>query len=208
MNWIALACTADNYVLAWHESLSLLESACGSEFRAICRIYGVDEVEYQQLKNNNVDFKIKFSGPRNTSLIGAKKPTEVEELSLILRARVSLVGELHQRIAHGYKRFTDVVPWQQEAYQYKTQQAWSVLGGIRDPESIGFIQDYADAAGLDLEVAARMITVKSMNQQDMIRKLEYLRIKHQEAIRCASNKIEFAQARAAMDEDAFLSMLM
>jgi hypothetical protein len=53
-----------------------------------------------------------------------------------------------------------------------------------------------------------MITVKSMNQQDMIRKLEYLRIKHQEAIRCASNKIEFAQARAAMDEDAFLSMLM
>lgn len=208
MNWIALACTADNYVLAWHESLSLLESACGSEFRAICRIYGVDDVEYQQLKNNNVDFKVKFSGPRNTSLIGAKKPDDVEELSLILRARVSLINELHQRIAHGYKRFADVVPWQQEAYHYKTQQAWSVLGGVREPESIGFVQDYASATGLDLEVAARMITVKAMNQQDMIRKLEFLRIKHQEAIRRASNKTEFAQARAAMDEDAFLSMLM
>ena len=208
MNWIALACTAEHYVLAWHENLSLLESACGSEFRAICRIYGVDDVEYQQLKNNNLDFRIKFSGPRNTSLIGIKKPADLEELSQILRARVSLVSELHQRIAHGYKRFADVVPWQQQAYYFKTAQAWSVLGGVRDPESIGFVQDYASATGLDLEVAARMITVKALNQQDMIRKLEYLRIKHQEAIRRAASKTEFAQARAAMDEDAFLSMLM
>ncbi len=208
MNWIALACSAENYVLAWHESLSLLESACANEFRAICRVYSVDDIEYQQLRNNNLDFRIKFSGHRNTDLVGAKKPADLEELSQLLRARVNLTSELHQRIAHGYKRFADVVPWQQRAYQYKASQAWAVLGGVRDPESIGLVQDYAEETGLDLEVAARMITVKAMNQQDMIRKLERLRIRHQESIRKAANKQEFAQARAAMDEDAFLSMLM
>lgn len=206
MNWIALACSAENHVLAWNESLALLESACASEFRAICRVYSVDDVEYQQLKNGNLDFRVKFSGPRNTELVGAKKTNDLESLSQLLQARVTILTELHQRLAHAYKRFADVVPWQQTAYLLKKGQAWAVLGGVRD--NIGLIEDYAEETSLDLETAARMIVVKSTNQEALIRKLERLRIRHQEAIRNASNKVELSQARAAMDEDAFLSMLM
>lgn len=206
MNWIALACSAENHVLAWNESLALLESACASEFRAICRVYGVDDIEYQQLKNGNLDFRVKFSGPRNTELVGSKKTNDLESLSQLLQARVNMLSELHQRLAHGYKRFANVVSWQDTAYLLKKGQAYAVLGGVRN--DIGFVEDYAEEAKLDLEVAARMIIVKSTNQEALIRKLERLRIRHQEAIRSASNKLELSKARAAMDEDAFLSMLM
>lgn len=206
MNWIALAASAENYLLAWHENLALLESACLGEFRAICRVYSISDIEYEQLKNQNLDFSIKFSGPRTTELVGSKKPNDLELLSEILQTRVSLTNELHQRISHGYKRFATVVPWQQDAYRLKEQQAIAVLNGITS--DIGFVEDYAAEVNLDIEIAARMILTKAKNHNDLIRKLERLRIRHQEAIRSASTKIEFAQARARMDEDAFLSMLM
>lgn len=206
MNWIALACSAENYVLAWSDSLSILESACASEFRAICRIYGVDDFELQQLKNGNLDFRLKFSGPRTTELVGAKKPDDLHQLSQLLQARVSLMNELQQRLAHGYKRFAEVVPWQDQAYSLKSHQAWAVLGGVRN--NIGFVEDYAQEANLDLETAARMIVTKAANQEALVRKLERLRVRHQESIRQTRNKFEIAAARARMDEDAFLSMLM
>jgi len=110
MNWIALACSAENYVLAWHANLSLLESACSGDFRAISRVYNVDDVVYDQLQNKNLDFAVKFSGPRTTELVGVKKPEHLDKLSQILQSRVSLMSELHQRLAHGYKRFAEVVP--------------------------------------------------------------------------------------------------
>lgn len=206
MNWIALAASAENYLLAWHENLALLESACLGEFRAICRVYSIGDVEYEQLKNRNLDFSIKFSGPRTTELVGSKKPNDLELLSEILQVRVNLTSELHQRISHGYKRFATVVPWQQDAYRLKEQQAIAVLDG--NTSDIGFVEDYAAEANLDVEVAARMILTKAKNHSDLIRKLERLRIRHQEAIRLASTKTEFAQVKARMDEDAFLSMLM
>lgn len=206
MNWIALATSAENYLLAWHENLALLESACLGEFRAICRVYNVSDIEHEQLKNRNLDFSIKFSGPRTTELVGSKKPDDLKLLSEILQTRVSLIGELHQRIGHGYKRFTSVVPWQLDAYRLKEEQACAALNG--NTSNIGFVEDYAAEANLSIEVAARMILTKSKNHNDLIRKLERLRIRHQEAIRSASTKLEFAQVRACMDEDAFLSMLM
>lgn len=206
MNWIALACSAENYVLAWSESLSILESACADEFRAISRIYGIDDIELQQLKNGNLDFRLKFSGPRSTELVGAKKPDDLHQLSQLLQARVGLMNELQQRLAHGYKRFAEVVPWQVQAYSLKKHQAWAVLGGAR--KDIGLVEDYAQETDLDLETAARMIVTKATNQEALIRKLERLRIRHQEFIRQTRNKFEIAAARARMDEDAFLSMLM
>ena len=57
MQWLAVACTAENEVLAWHESLSILESACGGEFRAISRVYSVEDREIEIIaKSKNIKY--------------------------------------------------------------------------------------------------------------------------------------------------------
>lgn len=206
MQWLALACTAENELLAWHDNLSLLESACSGEFRAICRIYGIDDLSAEQLKNGNLDFRLQFNGPRNTDCIGYRKDPETEILSKILCQRVAFTSELHQRIAHGFKRFESVVPWQEEAYELKYQQALNVTMGLKG--AIGLVEDYAEESGVVINVAAGLIVNKYQNRKFLIRKLERLRIRHQIAIRKASTKEDFVAIRSAMEEDSFLSMLM
>jgi hypothetical protein len=206
MQWLALACTAENEVLAWSENLSTLESACEGEFRAICRIYGVDDLQAQQLRRFNLDFKLKFNGPRVTTLVPYRKDLEVMALSNALQVKVGLISELNQRIAHGFKRFTPVVEWQVEAYEEKYREALNVLEGLE--KDAGMVKDYAEEAGLTIDVAASIIVNKYHDRKFLIRKLERLRIRHQLAIRNAKNKEEFAQCRAAMEEDSFLSMMM
>lgn len=206
MQWLALACTAENEVLAWSENLSTLESACEGEFRAICRIYGVEDIQAQQLRRFNLDFKLKFNGPRITTLVPHRKDLEVMSLSNALQAKVGLIAELNQRIAHGFKRFSPVVEWQIEAYEEKYRQALDAIEGVET--DIGMVNDYAEEAGLTINVAAGIIVNKYQNRKFLIRKLERLRIRHQLAIRNAKNKEEFAQCRAAMEEDSFLSMMM
>ncbi len=206
MQWLALACTAENEVLAWSENLSTLESACEGEFRAICRIYGVEDLHAQQLRRMNLDFKLKFNGPRITTLVPHRKDLEVMALSNALQAKVSLIVELDQRLAHGFKRFSSLVEWQVEAYEEKYRQACNVINGMQ--KDIGMVSDYAEESGLDIDVAAGIIVNKYQNRKFLIRKLERLRIRHQIAIRAAKNKEDFAQCRAAMEEDSFLSMMM
>lgn len=206
MQWIALACTAENDVLAWADNLSILESACEGEFRAICRIYGVEDLHAQQLRQYNLDFKLKFNGPRNTTLVAVRRPIELQALSLSLQSKVGLIAELQQRISHGFKRFSSVVEWQEEAYEEKYRQAMNVLAGVTD--DIGMVEDHAEECGLAINVAAGIIINKYQNRKFLIRKLERLRIRHQRAIRAAKNKEDFAKCKAAMEEDSFLSMMM
>ncbi len=205
MQWLALACTAENELLAWSTELSTLESACLGEFQAICRVYGVQDLHVNQLKQFNLDFKLKFDGPRNTEFIAHRKGMETSILSQQLQSRVGLMTELQQRLGHGFKRFQFQYPWQQEAYQLKYQQALNVLS-TKGP--VDMVADYAEEAGLDLVTAATLITNKYENRATTIRKLERLRTRFQRAIRSARNKEEFAKVRAQMDEDSFLSMMM
>lgn len=206
MKWLALACSAENEVLACSESLPLVESACLNDFRAISRIYGLSESEANELKNGNFNFRIEFNGPRNTKLVPHQKSEDLELLSKQLRGRVQLMHELHQRLAHGHKRFLDVVPWQQEAYEEKYVEAQAVIDGVT-AES-GMVSDYAEESGLTINVAAGIIVNKYLNRKFLLRKLERLRIRHQIAIRNASTEEDFDRCRSAMDEDAFLSMMM
>jgi hypothetical protein len=206
MQWLALACTAENELLAWNDNLSLLESACSGEFRAICRIYGIDDIIAGQLLDGNLDFRLQFNGPRNTDCVGHKKDTETEILSKILCQRVAFTNELHQRIAHGFKRFEPVVSWQVESYQQKYEEALNVTLNLGRQQ--GMVEDYAEEAGLNINVAAGLIINKYQNRKFLIRKLERLRIRHQIAIRKASTKEDFVAIRSAMEEDSFLSMLM
>ena len=206
MQWIALACTAENDVLAWSDNLAILESACEGEFRAICRIYGVEDLYAQQLRQFNLDFKLKFSGPRNTSLVASRRPIEIQALSHALQAKVGLITELQQRVSHGFKRFSPLVEWQIDAYEEKYRQAMNVLADI--PDDIGMVEDHAEECGLTINVAAGIIVNKYHNRKFLIRKLERLRIRHQRAIRAAKNKEDFAKCKAAMEEDSFLSMMM
>jgi len=206
MQWIALACTAENEVLAWSDNLSILESACEGEFRAISRIYGVEDIPAQQLRQFNLDFVIKFSGPRNTALVAARRPLEIKALSHSLQNKVALITELQQRISHGFKRFTPTVEWQLEAYEEKYKQAINVVNG--STVDVGMVEDHAEECGLNIDVAAGIIINKYRNRKFLIRKLERLRIRHQYAIRNAKNKEDFARCRAAMEEDSFLSMMM
>jgi hypothetical protein len=62
--------------------------------------------------------------------------------------------------------------------------------------------------GTDILTAANVIKVKNDNQQGLIRKLEFIRLKHQQAIREAVDKEDMTKIRAAMEEDSFTSMLM
>ena len=206
MHWLALACTAENEVLAWSTDLSVLESACLGEFQAICRIYGVGDLHANQLRQGNMDFKLKFDGPRNTEFLAHRKPMESTILSHQLQARVSLMSELQQRLSHGFKRFEYRYTWQHEAYELKYQQALNVINGTL--LDTGLVQDYAEETNLDLATAASLIANKYQNRVQTIRKLERLRIRFQNMIRAANNKEEFAVVRARMDEDSFLSMMM
>ena len=215
MKWMAIACTAENDVLASDDSLPMVESACLNNFRAITRIYGIEEDEANELKNGNLNFRIAFQGPRSTKLVSHNKSEELDILSKILQSRVNLINELYQRISHGFKKFEPVVNWQHEAYEEKYKQALKVietdqwlLGNFRNSDDIGLVADYADESGLTIIVAASLIINKYHNRKFLVRKLERLRIRHQIAIRNADNKEDFAKCRAAMDEDAFLSMMM
>jgi len=206
MEWLALACTAENEVLAWSSDLALLESACLGDFRAISRIYGVSELHATQLRQNNLDFRLKFDGPRKTDFVAYKKPVELSILSQQLMQRVGLIKELQERLGHGFKRFAPVNQWQLQAYELKYNQAKQVIdGAIND---VGLIEDYAEESGLSLSVAASLIINKYENKNQLIRKLERLRMRYQIAIRNATNKEEFAAVRASMEEDSFLTMLM
>lgn len=206
MKWMAIACSAENEILACAESLPLLESACLNDFRAISRIYGVEDQEAHELKNGNLAFRIEFNGPRSTKLVPHSKTEELEVLSKILQSRVRLMHELHQRLAHGFKRFESVVPWQHESYEEKYQEALDVLNGHNT--NAGMVRDYADESGLTINVAAGLIVNKYQNRKFLIRKLERLRIRHQAAIRNVQSKEDYERCRSAMEEDAFLSMMM
>lgn len=206
MQWLALACTAENEVLAWSTDLSVLESACLGEFQAICRIYGVQDLHANQLRQYNLDFKLKFDGPRNTELVAHRKSMETMILSQQLQSRVNLMSELQQRLSHGFKRFEQRFEWQNEAYEEKYHQANDVINGLT--EDVGMVEDYAEESGLTINVAAGLIVNKYHNRKFLIRKLERLRIRFQRMIREAKNKEEFARVRARMDEDSFLSMMM
>jgi hypothetical protein len=207
MQWLALACNAENEILAWHDDLSLLESACSNDFRAICRIYGIDDLFAEQIKQGNLDLRLQFNGPRNTECIGHKKDMIMQTLSEVLTMRVAYMAELHQRIGHGYKRFIPVVDWQLEAYEEKYQQAIRIIKHL-DASDSGMVEDYAEEAGVTLNVAAGIIINKYKNRKALVRKLERLRTRHQIAIRSATTKDDFMKVRASMEEDSFLSMLM
>jgi len=206
MKWMALACSAENEILAWAESLSLLESACLNDFRAISKIYSIDDQEEYEIKNGNLNFKIEFNSPRNTKLVPHVKKEELDNLSKILQIRVELMQELHQRLEHGFKRFEAVVPWQHESYEEKYREALAVLSGNVNESFL--IQDYADETGLDINAAAGIIVNKYLNRKFLIRKLERLRIRHQIAIRKIETKDDSERCRNAMEEDAFLSIMM
>jgi hypothetical protein len=206
MNWLALACTAENEVLAWATELSVLEAACLGEFQAICRIYGVSDLHASQLQQGNLDFKLKFDGPRNTEFLAHRKSMEATILSHQLQARINLMNELQQRLSHGFKRFEHRFEWQHEAYELKYRQANAVIAGSLD--DVGLVEDYAAELGLSISVAAGLIANKYQNRIQTIRKLERLRVRFQHMIRTATNKEEFAVVRAQMDEDSFLSMMM
>ena len=206
MEWLALACTAENEVLAWSTDLSILESACLGDFRAICRIYGVDDLYASQLKQLNLDFKLKFDGPRKTDFVAYRKTSVNAILSLQLMQRVALMRELQERLGHGFKRFNTINNWQLQAYELKYKQAQRVLAD--ETADTGLVADYAAESGLPIKVAASLIVNKYENKNQLIRKLERLRIRYQIAIRNATNKEEFATVKAAMEEDSFLSMLM
>jgi hypothetical protein len=208
MQWLAVACTAENEVLAWHDSLSVLESACGGEFRAISRVYTVEDHEATALRSNNLNFQLRSVNPRTFKFIEYERPDEVKLLSLLLQTKVNLTVELHMRIAHGYKRFVNMVPWQQEAYRLKGLQAQQVLSGDYSFDEVGMIADYAETMNTDLLTAANVINAKHENHSYLVRKLEQIRIKHQAAIRAANSKDAIVAIRASMEEDSFFSMLM
>ena len=203
---MAIACSAENEILACADNLAQLESACLDDFRAISRIYNVNDQEAHEIKNGNLNFRIEFNGPRNTKLVPHTKTEELEILSQILQSRVKLMQELHQRLSHGFKRFDSVVPWQHESYEEKYQEAVAVLHG--NDTDAGLVQDYAEESGLTVNVAAGLIVNKYLNRKFLIRKLERLRIRHQIAIRNIQSKEDYERCRSAMEEDAFLSMMM
>jgi hypothetical protein len=141
MQWLAVACTAENEVLAWHESLSVLESACGGEFRAISRVYSVEDSEAASLRSNNLNFQLRSINPRTFKFVECDRPDDIKLLSFLLQTKVNLTVELHMRIAHGYKRFASMVPWQQEAYRLKGIQAKQVLSGDYSYNDVGMVLD-------------------------------------------------------------------
>jgi hypothetical protein len=206
-HWVAIATTAENDILAHHESLSVLESACGGDFRVISKIYGITDDEMEQLNLGNHKFKLTYLDPRTTVFTNTDdRDSKLDMLSSIIQARLALLLELHQRLEHGYKRFAQVVPWQWDSYKIKEEQAIRVIED--QPGDIGLIVDEANIRKIDPKTVANLVKAKADNMKYQIRKLERLRISMQEEIRFARDREQFMEIKSKLTEETFLSMLM
>ena len=209
MRWIAIAATAENEVIAAYEDIVLLEEVASEDFDVIVKIYGVTEQEHEALRSRNWNWRIRFNNLRSTYLEPCARSERARTFSDIYAARIDLMQGLKGRFEHALNKHKTLLSQQHVVYRAKAEEARHILAWpdsqFRDE---GYVKDYAEEAGLDIETAAQLILVKHDGWHQHLRKIERLRIRHFAAIKRARTAEQFKSASAAIDKDFFINMLL
>ena len=209
MRWIAIAATAENDVIAAHDDIVMLETVSEYEFDAIVKLYGVSEDEYQNLKQGMYDYRIRFNNLRSTYLEPWTRDQHVQVLSRIYTARINAVNGIKGRLEHALNKHRTMLTHQTNVYEAKAREADHIQKNPDSPYRLdGFVSDYAEEKGLDIDTAAAIVSLKYNGWYQHMRKIERLRLRHFNAIKLARTEEDFKSAAAALDKDLFINMLL
>lgn len=209
MRWIAIAATAENDVIAAHDDIVMLETVSEYEFDAIVKVYGVSEDEYQNLKQGMYDYRIRFNNLRSTYLEPWTRDQHVQVLSRIYTARINAVNGIKGRLEHALNKHRTMLTHQTNVYEAKAREADHIQKNPDSPYRLdGFVSDYAEEKGLDIDTAAAIVSLKYNGWYQHMRKIERLRLRHFNAIKLARTEEDFKSAAAALDKDLFINMLL
>ena len=209
MRWIAIAATAENEVIAAYEDIVLLEEVASEDFDVIVKIYGVTDTEIEALRSRNWNWRIRFNNLRSTYLEPCVRSEKAREFSEIYAARIDMMQGLKGRFEHALNKHKSLLSQQHVIYHAKAEEAHHIMSFNESPfRNDGYVKDYAEEVGLDIEAAAQLILVKHDGWHQHLRKIERLRIRHFAAIKRARTAEQFKSAAAAIDKDFFINMLL
>jgi len=209
MRWIAIAATAENDVIAAHDDITLLETVSEYEFDAIVKVYGLTEDEYQSLKLGNYDYRIRFNNLRSTYLEPWTRDQRTQILSRIYLARINAINGIKGRLEHALNKHRTLLTHQTNVYEAKAREADHIRKNVDSPYRMdGFICDYAEEKGLDIDTAAAIVSLKYNGWYEHMRKIERLRLRHFNAVKLARTEEDFKKAAADLDKDLFINMLL
>lgn len=209
MRWIAIAATVENEVVAAHEEIVLLEEAAEEDFDVVVKIYGVTDDEHAALKSRSWNWRIRFNNLRSTYLEPVERSERARTLSEIYSKRLEMMSGLRGRFEHALNRHRPLLSQQLTIYEAKCAEAKHILTfSDSDHRDDGFIKDYADEVGIDVDAAAQLVALKHDGWYQHLRNIERLRIRHFSAIKRARTLEEFKDAEKAIDKDFFINMLL
>ena len=110
------------------------------------------------------------------------------------------------RFEHALNKHRSILSHQTEIYQYKYDEAREIAAGNTIAD--GFVGDYANEIGIDLNAAANLILQKHDDRLQHLRKIERLRIRHFNALKECRTSEDFAKLASELDKDFFVNMLM
>ena len=206
MGWIAIASTVDNIVIAAHDDMNVLEQISEKDFSIIVKIYGLSDAEISNLKEGRLDYRIRFNNLRSTYLEKFNRSSAAAEMSTIYQKRLQIFTAMKGRFEHALNKHRSVLSHQSEIYQCKYNEAKEISSG--NPIKDGFVSDYAEEVGLDLESAANLILQKHDDRLQHLRKIERLRIRHFNSLKECRTTEDFARLTSELDKDFFINMLM
>lgn len=210
MPWIAIASTVDNIIIVAVDDITILNEAAEYDFDIIVKIYGISDKEYVDLKAGNFSWRIRFNNLRSTYLESIKKTSHQENLTKIYIQRLTQLTNIRGRFEHALNKHKPLLSQQLIIYEAKAKEANDIIehGLFSLYFNDGYIKDYAEEVGLDINIAAKLVLTKYNNWHEYLRKLERLRLRHVVAIKKSKTSDDFSKVIAEIDKDFFVNMLL
>jgi len=210
MRWIAIATTVENDVIIAHDDITVLEQIAEFDFDVIVKVYGISDDEYNELKCESYEYRIRFKNARSTYLESWTRDVRCHTLSSIYATRISAFYTMKGRFEHALNKHRTLLTHQTNVYEAKYKEALHIKEhASRSPYTLdGFVRDYAEEMNIDINTAASIIIMKYDGWYQHMRKIERLRIRHCRAIKIAKTIDDFKRASTALDKDLFINMLL
>jgi hypothetical protein len=208
MSSITIATTVDNTVIYSSHNMILLREISELDFDVIVREYNMSGPQIDRL---HLAARLKINSITNIEVeaIDFLSPRE-KELQLIYMFRITLMENTIGRFEHALRsKHRYLISEQSRIYDAKYFEAKDILSNTYSSYAInGFVKDYAEELNLNIISAANIIISKFENEQEHLRKLERLRIRHINAIKRINSIDDHTKVKHQIDKDFLLNMLL
>jgi len=209
MRWIAIAATVDNEVIIADDDVVKLQIITEHDFQTIVKIYGVTTGEYESLKSECYDFTIIYKNLRSTWLKPCNRTLRTQTLSQIYKARLKALANIKSRLEHALNKHRTITTQQIDVYHAKVIESKDILSNkLSDFRQDGFVFDFAQERGLDIDTAATLVLLKHDGWYQHLRHVERLRLRYFEAVKRAQTTRDFEKISADLDKDMFVNILL